>query len=209
MAGILLIVCQSQLMNVAITPLLPVLQSCWLGIHVAVIMAGYGFFSMSCLLGIFSLLWMTTLKVKTQSSVISHLRIINEISLHIGLYLLIVGIFVGAVWANESWGSYWNWDPKETWALITMMVYTLILHLRLVPRLCSDYTLHLFSVVAFSSVCMTYLGVNVFWNGLHTYSDLDASVSFELLFSILLALFLFIFYVSVIRLVRCNHSGIQ
>lgn len=94
-------------------------------------------------------------------------------SLHIGLYLLTAGIFLGAVWANESWGRYWGWDPKETWALITMVVYAFILHARFLPVLRSDYAFSVMSVLGLASVLMTYFGVNYYLSGLHSYGGGD------------------------------------
>lgn len=173
-AGIILFVANLNFMDPEITPLVPVLKSYWLMVHVAVITASYGFFGMSFLLGLLSLGFMAAGKkaVLLQPHV-RELRIINEISLHIGLYLLTAGIFLGAVWANESWGRYWGWDPKETWALITMIVYAFVLHARFVPSLRSDYAFSVMSVFALSSVLMTYFGVNYYLSGLHSYGSGD------------------------------------
>lgn len=147
-AGIILFVANLNFMDPEITPLVPVLKSYWLMIHVAVITASYGFFGMSFLLGLLSLGFMaagrTTAILQTH---VRALRLINEMSLHIGLYLLAAGIFLGAVWANESWGRYWGWDPKETWALITMIVYAFVLHARFIPLLSSDYAFNVMSVL--------------------------------------------------------------
>lgn len=171
-AGIILFVANLNFMDPEITPLVPVLKSYWLMIHVAVITASYGFFGMSFLLGLLSLGFMGLGKrtVVLQTS-IRELRVINEISLHIGLYLLTAGIFLGAVWANEAWGRYWGWDPKETWALITLIVYAFVLHARFVPSLRSDYAFSVMSVFALSSVLMTYFGVNYYLSGLHSYGS--------------------------------------
>lgn len=137
-AGIILFVANLNFMDPEITPLVPVLKSYWLMIHVAVITASYGFFGISFLLGLLTLAFMSAgnpSKVALLQPHIRELRIINEMSLHIGLYLLTAGIFLGAVWANESWGRYWGWDPKETWALITMVIIAFILHARFLPLL--------------------------------------------------------------------------
>ena len=104
---------------------------------------------------------------------IEELRIINELSLTIGLCLLTAGTFLGAVWANESWGRYWGWDPKETWALITMIVYALVLHARFIPKLRSDFVFSVMTVFALTSVLMTYFGVNYYLSGLHSYGKGD------------------------------------
>lgn len=169
-AGIILFVANLNFMDPEITPLVPILKSYWLLIHVAVITASYGFFGISFLLGLLSLCFIASGRKSVHFQPYIHeLRIINEISLHIGLYLLTAGIFIGAVWANESWGRYWGWDPKETWALITMILYALVLHARLVPSLRSDYVFSLLSVFSLSSVLMTYFGVNYYLSGLHSY----------------------------------------
>ena len=89
----------------------------------------------------------------------------------IGTVLMCIGIFLGAVWANESWGRYWGWDPKETWALITMMVYVGVLHMRFIPKLNSIWLFNVKSVWAILSVLMTYFGVNYYLSGLHSYGN--------------------------------------
>lgn len=175
-AGIILFVANLNFMDPEITPLVPVLKSYWLMIHVAVITASYGFFGISFLLGLLTLAFMSAgspSKVALLQPHIHELRIINEMSLHIGLYLLTAGIFLGAVWANESWGRYWGWDPKETWALITMVVYAFILHARFLPALRSDYAFSVMSVLGLASVLMTYFGVNYYLSGLHSYGGGD------------------------------------
>lgn len=175
-AGIILFVANLNFMDPEITPLVPVLKSYWLMIHVAVITASYGFFGISFLLGLLTLGFMSTGNASKAALLQPHireLRIINEMSLHIGLYLLTAGIFLGAVWANESWGRYWGWDPKETWALITMVVYAFILHARFVPALRSDYAFSVMSVLGLASVLMTYFGVNYYLSGLHSYGGGD------------------------------------
>lgn len=175
-AGIILFVANLNFMDPEITPLVPVLKSYWLMIHVAVITASYGFFGISFLLGLLTLGFMcagSPAKAALLGPHIRELRIINEISLHIGLYLLTAGIFLGAVWANESWGRYWGWDPKETWALITMVVYAFILHARAVPLLRTDYAFSVMSVLGLAAVLMTYFGVNYYLSGLHSYGGGD------------------------------------
>lgn len=169
-AGILLMVCNMNWMNPSITPLVPVLQSCWLMIHVAVIMGGYGFFAISFLMGIINLILMAIPR-KTQAILkqIKELSIINEISLLIGLPLMTAGTFLGAIWANEAWGRYWGWDPKETWALITILVYTIVTHAHLIRKFNNEYALNVMAVGAFGSVLMTYLGVNYYLSGMHSY----------------------------------------
>jgi cytochrome c biogenesis factor len=101
------------------------------------------------------------------------IHVVNELALTIGLFLLTVGTFLGGVWANESWGRYWAWDPKETWALISIMVYAFVLHLRLVPGLKNALVFNLASLWAFSSIVMTSFGVNYYLSGLHSYAAGD------------------------------------
>lgn len=170
-AGVILFVAGLNWMNPQITPLIPVLKSPWLMIHVALIMAAYGFFGIGFLLGLVNLI---LLRIKTNKGLITthikELTIINEMSLLIGLAFMTVGVFVGAVWANESWGRYWGWDPKETWALITMIVYVVVTHLRLVKKWDNPFLFNLLSVLAFASVLMTYFGVNYLLSGMHSYN---------------------------------------
>ena len=101
------------------------------------------------------------------------MSIINEMSLLIGLALMTIGTFLGAIWANESWGRYWGWDPKETWALITMVVYAIVTHLHLIPFRNKLWLFNLSSVIAFYSVLMTFFGVNYFLSGMHSYGQND------------------------------------
>jgi ABC-type transport system involved in cytochrome c biogenesis permease subunit len=88
----------------------------------------------------------------------------------IGLYLLTIGTFLGAIWANESWGRYWGWDPKETWSLITIIVYSFVVHSRHIPGFKSLFAFNVLALFAFSSVLMTYFGVNYYLSGLHSYA---------------------------------------
>ncbi|QOR74095.1 c-type cytochrome biogenesis protein CcsB [Cruoricaptor ignavus] len=160
-----------------ITPLVPVLKSYWLIIHVAIITASYGFFGLSFVIAIISLIFYIladkNLYKKHHSTTIRELTIVSEMSLTIGLYALTVGTFLGGIWANESWGRYWSWDPKETWAFISVMVYAFVLHMRLVPGLRGRWAFHVASMVAISSIIMTYFGVNYYLSGLHSYAKGD------------------------------------
>lgn len=176
-AGVILFVSGLNWMDPQINPLVPVLKSPWLMFHVAVLMVAYGFFGISCLIGITNLLMMTVLskvRLKHYAASFRELAVINEIALLAGLMLMTVGTFMGAVWANESWGRYWGWDPKETWALITIVVYTMVTHLHLLPRWYNLWSLNLCSVMAFASVLMTYFGVNYFLSGMHSYGQNDS-----------------------------------
>jgi cytochrome c-type biogenesis protein CcsB len=163
-------------MNPQITMLVPVLKSYWLMIHVAIITSSYGFFGLSALIGTVVLLLFIIdndkISAKVKASV-TELTIVNEMSLTVGLFLLAVGTFLGGIWANESWGRYWSWDPKETWAFISVIIYAFILHVRLIPGLRSKYLFNLLSLLGFSSIIMTYFGVNYYLTGLHSYAQGD------------------------------------
>ena len=172
--GVILFVSGLNWMDPQISALIPVLKSRWLMFHVAVITAAYGFFGIGFLLGITNLCLMIFAKRNTLVPYrIRELTLINNLSLLVGLALMTIGTFLGAVWANESWGRYWGWDPKETWALITIVVYAMVTHLYLVKKWYSDWSFNLLSVFAFSSVLMTFLGVNYFMSGMHSYGQTE------------------------------------
>ena len=160
----------------AVGNLVPVLKSYWLVVHVAVITSSYGFLGLSFIIGFVNLILMSAQNKQNYHRLnqsIKELTTISEMSLTIGLYVLSIGTFLGGVWANESWGRYWSWDPKETWALISMMVYATVAHMRLVPGLRGYLAYNLASIVAFSSIMMTFLGVNYFLSGMHSYGAGD------------------------------------
>ena len=163
-----------------IANLQPVLNSWWLKVHVSIIVASYGPFSLGLILGIFSLFIMafTTEKNKKRMDLnIKELTIVNEMAITVGLIMLTIGTFLGGMWANESWGRYWGWDPKETWALISIMVYAFVLHMRLIPGLRGRYTFNLWSIIAYASIMMTYFGVNFYLSGLHSYASGDRVIT--------------------------------
>jgi cytochrome c-type biogenesis protein CcsB len=176
LSALILFVAHLSWMDPQITNLVPVLKSNWLVIHVATITASYGFLAMCALLGFLNLLLIVFLSEVNKiriGSLISELTDTIELSMTIGLYLLTIGVFLGAVWANESWGRYWGWDPKETWALITVLVYAFIIHMRMIPGMRSCYSFNLASLLGFSTVIMTYFGVNYYLSGLHSYAKGD------------------------------------
>ena len=176
LAGIFLLVAYISSLNPQITNLVPVLKSYWLMIHVAVITASYGFLGLGALLGMFNLILMIVNGKNESNSIkraIKELTIITEITLLIGLALVTVGNFLGGVWANESWGRYWGWDPKETWAAVTILVYAAVVHLRFIPKLNSIYAFNVAAVLAYFSVIMTYFGVNYYLSGMHSYAAGD------------------------------------
>lgn len=172
LSGIILFVAHLNWMNPEITQLVPVLNSYWLMIHVAIITASYGFLGLSAFLGLLVLIMYSLSNKQNGSNLkdfILQLTTINEMSVTIGLYMLTIGTFLGGVWANESWGRYWGWDSKETWALITVVIYSFIAHMRLIPGLKGIYNYTIASVLGFASVLMTYFGVNYYLSGLHSY----------------------------------------
>jgi len=176
LAGLILFVAHLNWMNPQITNLVPVLNSYWLSIHVSMITASYGFLGLGALLGFITLLLYIFGKGENQDQIalsIKELNAINEMSLMIGLVLLTVGNFLGGVWANESWGRYWGWDPKETWALVTILVYAVVVHVRFIKAVYTQFNYSVISLLAFTSVLMTYFGVNYYLAGMHSYAKGD------------------------------------
>lgn len=172
LSGISLFVAHLSWMNPEVTNLVPVLKSYWLTIHVAVITASYGFIGLSMFLGILVMILMVMrnkTNVQKVNGFIEQLTTINEMSATVGLYFLTIGTFLGGIWANESWGRYWGWDPKETWSLITIVIYSFVVHMRLIPSLRGLYNYNVASIISFASVLMTYFGVNYYLTGLHSY----------------------------------------
>ena len=179
--SMILMIAHWNWMDPAIANLQPVLDSYWLMIHVAVIVGSYGPFALSMIIGFVSLFLMiltnSTNRIIMKLN-IKELTLINEMSLTVGLVMLTIGNFLGGMWANESWGRYWGWDPKETWALISIMVYAFVLHMRLIPGLKSRFVFSIASIVSFASILMTYFGVNFYLAGLHSYAKDDQQISF-------------------------------
>ncbi len=171
-AGISLFVAHLSWMNPEITPLVPVLNSYWLTIHVSVITASYGFIGLSAFLGILVMILIlirNRVNMDKVNVIMEQLTIISEMSATVGLYFLTIGTFLGGIWANESWGRYWGWDPKETWSLVTIVVYSFIVHMRLIPSLRGLYNYNMAAILGLLSVLMTYFGVNYYLSGLHSY----------------------------------------
>lgn len=176
LAGIVMLVAHMSFVNPQITNLVPVLKSYWLSIHVSVITASYGFLGLGCLLGLIALGLMAFKNKANEvrlNEQIRYIAAIDEASLIIGICLLTLGNFFGGIWANESWGRYWGWDSKETWSYVSILVYAIVLHLRLIPRLNSLYVFLTASVFAYASIVMTYFGVNFYLTGMHSYAGGD------------------------------------
>ena len=178
--AMILMIAHWNWMDPAIGTLQPVLNSYWLMLHVAVIVGSYGPFALGMLLGVINLLLMivTTRKNAHKINLIQQeLTIVNELALTVGLVMLTIGNFLGGMWANESWGRYWGWDPKETWALISIMIYALVIHLRLIPHWRGRWVFNFMSIVAFGSILMTYFGVNFYLTGMHSYATGDKIIT--------------------------------
>lgn len=176
LAWIILHVAHLSWMDPEITNLVPVLKSYWLVIHVAIITASYGFLALGALLAFLNLIIMFAQSAKNYERLgitINELSDVIEMTLIVGLYLLTIGTFLGGVWANESWGRYWGWDPKETWALVTVLVYAFVAHIRMIPGLKGTYLFNLLALISFGCVIMTYFGVNYYLSGLHSYAKGD------------------------------------
>lgn len=176
LSSLLLMVAALNWLDPEITNLVPVLDSYWLIIHVAIITASYGFLALGALLGLLNLILMVIQSSTNKSRIVASLKeltFINEMSITTGLFMLSVGTFLGGIWANESWGRYWGWDPKETWALASMLIYIFVLHMRFIPKIKGIFAFNLASIVAYSSIIMTYFGVNFYLSGLHSYAKGD------------------------------------
>ena len=172
--SMILMVAHMNWMDPEIGNLQPVLNSYWLMIHVAVIVASYGPFTLGMVLGLvalFLMIFTNSNNSKRMKLAIDELSYINEMAITVGLVMLTIGNFLGGQWANESWGRYWGWDPKETWALISIFVYAFVIHSRLVPGLRGKWFYNFASVLAFASIVMTYVGVNFHLSGLHSYAS--------------------------------------
>lgn len=164
-------------MDPEITNLVPVLKSKWLTLHVSFVMAGYAFFGLAALLGFLSLVVIAIPKLysRVEGEEFTQIQQLMSAGMVIGLYLFTVGTFLGAIWANESWGRYWGWDPKESWALITIFVYVIITHLDNIPGFKNPIALSFSSLIGFITVLMTYFGVNYLLSGMHSYASGDAA----------------------------------
>jgi cytochrome c-type biogenesis protein CcsB len=172
-SGFALLVSSLGAMNPQITSLMPVLASPWLSVHVSLIMISYSLFAFITLNATISLLLFLTGNVNSPKirTYVENFKEVSRLLLFPAVFLLTAGIFVGAVWANVSWGRYWGWDPKEVWALITMMIYSLAFHTKRISWFNNPVFFHSFSIIAFYSVLMTYFGVNYLLGGMHSYGN--------------------------------------
>lgn len=163
-AGFTLMVASFSGSNPAITPLMPVLNSPWLCLHVVVVMLAYALLAIMALNSIMALIFRRNVELSKTTF------LLGLALLYPAVFLLAIGIFIGAVWAGMSWGSYWSWDPKETWALITLLIYAMPIHAASLKRFQKPVFFHWFVILAFLSVIFTYWGVNNLLGGMHSYA---------------------------------------
>jgi cytochrome c-type biogenesis protein CcsB len=176
LASTILMVAGLSWLDPEITPLVPVLKSYWLTIHVSMEAGSYGFLMLGAIIGLLNLILMIFLNKSNEARIfrtIKEMTYVSEMTLIGGLIMVSIGTYLGGVWANESWGRYWGWDAKETWALVTILVYAFILHMRFIPGLRGLYAFNVASLFGFASVMMTYFGVNYYLSGLHSYAAGD------------------------------------
>ena len=168
MSGFFLLVSHIGQMDPQIKHTMPVLNSPLLSVHVSIIMMGFAMLSFTFISGLTAIL--LRLVSRTAQPKMVQLQQLSLVFLYPALAALGIGIFIGAIWANVSWGEYWGWDPKEVWALITFMIYAIPLHARSVAQLRRPTAFHLFMTLAFLTLVMTYFGVNYFLGGMHSYA---------------------------------------
>ena len=160
-SGFFLLVSHINLMDPAIGQMMPVLNSPLLSIHVSIIMMSYALLSLTFICGIMGIY------LRSHGE---ELQALSRIFLYPALTTMGFGIFIGAIWANVSWGNYWSWDSKETWALITFMIYAVVVHTQSLPVFRKPLVYHIYITLAFLSIAMTYFGVNYFLTGMHSYA---------------------------------------
>lgn len=176
LAATILFVAMLSAFDPEITPLVPVLKSYWLTIHVSLEAGSYGFLMLGAIIGLINLILIsfTTEGNKDRiRRIVTEMSLISEMTLMGGLFMVSVGTYLGGVWANESWGRYWGWDAKETWALVTILVYAFILHMRIIPKMTGLFLYNVSTIIGMASVIMTYFGVNYYLSGLHSYASGD------------------------------------
>lgn len=167
-SGMFLLVSHINSMDPQISHIMPVLNSPLLCIHVSVIMTGFAMLSLTFVCGVTAIILHLTRRGSQHQE--HMLRLMSQLFLYPALAALAIGIFTGAVWAGVSWGRYWSWDPKEVWALITLMVYAIAVHSGSLQWLRSPMRYHIFITAAFLCIIMTYFGVNYFLGGMHSYA---------------------------------------
>lgn len=202
LAAFMIMVTELNLLDPEITPLQPVLKSYWLMIHVAIITGSYGFLGLGAILGLFNLFLFTVRNPRNGVKVtrnINELTYVTEMTMTIGLFMLTIGTFLGGIWANESWGRYWGWDPKETWALVSVLVYAIIMHFRYIPGLKGKLAFNLASFWGYSAIIFTFFGVNFILVGLHSYANGDGAVNLPMYVWVIVFVFVVLSVVAYIR----------
>ncbi|MDF3028776.1 MAG: cytochrome c assembly protein [Fluviicola sp.] len=202
LAAFMIFVTEMNLLDPEITNLQPVLKSYWLMIHVAIITSSYGFLGLACILGIFNIIlyiFRGPSNGKRVTKNINELTYVSEMTMTVGLFMLTIGTFLGGIWANESWGRYWGWDPKETWALVSVLVYAIILHFRFIPGLKGKFAFNVASMWGYAAILFTFFGVNFILVGLHSYANGDGSVNLPVSVWVSVALFIIITIIAGIR----------
>jgi cytochrome c-type biogenesis protein CcsB len=202
LASLMVFVTEMNLLDPEITPLVPVLKSYWLMIHVAIITGSYGFLGLAAILAILNLnlyIFRTKKNGELVTININELTYVSEMTMTIGLFMLTIGTFLGGIWANESWGRYWGWDPKETWALVSVLVYAVILHLRYIPALKGKFVFNVVSLWGYSAILFTFFGVNFFLVGLHSYAQGDGFAKLPNWVYVTVGLFVLFTIVAAIR----------
>lgn len=173
LSGIVLLMAHTSSIDSTISPLPPILKSKWLILHVSIAIVSYGFFAVGTAMTFLNLSLLALPIPKRETRYVARVTTwskITEQAFWSGLYLLTIGCILGSIWANESWGRYWGWDPKEAWSLIVILSYVMVLHLRLVIRSYWTYWLNVWAFFAFGCLLMTFFGVNRFFSGMHTYA---------------------------------------
>ena len=178
LSGFFLLVSHISQMDPAIGQMMPVLNSPLLSIHVSIIMMSYALLALTFICGLtaFIIIGIDRIRGINQTSKsntdiqIESLQVLSRLFLYPAVSTMGLGIFIGAIWANISWGTYWSWDPKETWALITFMIYAVVLHTHSLPVFGKPKPYHLYMIIAFLSIIMTYFGVNYILGGMHSYA---------------------------------------
>ncbi|MGB5500383.1 MAG: cytochrome c biogenesis protein CcsA [Maribacter sp.] len=176
LAATILLVSTLSFLDPEITPLVPVLKSYWLTIHVSLIAGSYGFLMLGAIIGLINLILIIFLRETNKERIkriVQEMSYISEMTLIGGLFMVSIGTYLGGIWANESWGRYWGWDAKETWALVTILVYAFILHMRIIPKLTGLFAYNVSTIFGLACVIMTYYGVNYYLSGLHSYATGD------------------------------------
>ncbi|TSJ42355.1 cytochrome c biogenesis protein [Fluviicola chungangensis] len=202
LAWFFIFVSQLNLLDPEITPLQPVLKSYWLMIHVAIITSSYGFLGLGFIISFVNIILYLTRSSKNGKEVTKNITVltaVSEMTITIGLFMLTIGTFLGGIWANESWGRYWGWDPKETWALVSVLVYAIILHFRYIPGLKGKFAFNAAAMWGYAAILFTFFGVNFILVGLHSYANGDGSVNLPGYVWLTIAIFLVLTIVAGVR----------